>query len=51
MQLSNCVVVEPEMRLATRISLSDAMLDDPKSGVFYYELDDNSPGVCVESRW
>lgn len=38
------------MRLAKRIgSLRDAIIDDSQSEVFYYQLDDNSPGVCVEN--
>ena len=31
------------------MSLNDSTIDNPQSEVYCYELDSNTPGVCVES--
>ena len=50
-QLDQTILVEPDMKLAKKMSLNDAIdiIDDPSSDVYYYERDSNTPGVCVES--
>lgn len=45
------VIIEPEMMLAKRTSLSDTVAGDAGAlhDVYYHELDSNTPGVCVVS--
>ena len=49
-KLDQTILVEPDMKLAKKMSLSDAIviIDDPSSDVYYYEVN-NTPDVCVES--
>ena len=44
------VLMEPEMIPATKVSLDKSCIGDESSDVYYYELDDNNPGLCCEAK-
>ena len=45
---ADSVLMEPEMVPATKASLDKSCIGDESSDVYYYELDDNNPGLCCE---
>ena len=48
-QLDQTILVEPDMKLAKKMSWNDPIdiIDDPSSDVYYYERDSNTPGVVL----
>ena len=47
---ADSVLMEPEMIPATKVSLDKSCIGDESSDVYYYELDDNNPGLCCEAK-